>query len=371
MTFLIKTVISFIIGVVLAEVGSMLVPLALLVCMGILYFLPQTFEKYRSYTLFFAVSAVACVTALQDKNRLPSETIGEGRTVMCQRVCDRIDVLSISEESKAVAKGILLGDKDALNKTQKQSIREAGMSHIMAVSGLHIGIIYFVLFWLLSPMRFFGFLKLHRMIVIGVVWAYVYVIGSPISSVRAALMLSIAVASYVMKRDSNGLHIIASAALIMLLYNTQQLWEVGFQLSFLAALGIIQIQPLMRKKNRLVQMLMVTLSAQIITAPIVAYYFHIVPLFGWVQGLLVVPLLPILIYLLFFYLLFPSLSILALPIDLLVDWLFFVAKNIASLEEFCLGGKLLWYPTLPETCVMMAIVVSLYYLNKRCEKIVR
>lgn len=355
MSFLIKTILFFIIGILLAETGTLYVLVALFLCAGIIYFLPHD-NEFKPYGLYLMVSAMSFIMAGQDKMCSYPEKNDKERTVFFQEVSERIDCLALSDESKAVAKGILLGDKQALSKSQKISIREAGMSHILAVSGLHIGIIYLVLFGLLFPLRSFGLLRTHRLIVIAFVWFYVYCIGFPISSVRASLMLSIAVFSYILQRNSDSLHIISSAALIMLLYNSQQLWDVGFQLSFLAALGIIIVQPMIKKYSRFGKLLTVTLSAQLFTMPVVAYYFHLVPLFGWIQGLVIIPILPAFVYLLLTYLVLPSLVFLSYPIDCFVRWLFFIAKNIASFEDYCLGGKLLWYPTVFEACILEAVV---------------
>ena len=357
MSYLFKSLLSFIVGIVLAELSSVFVPIALALVLVIIFVLPERF-RFRDLCKYLAIAFFSCILAMQDKADVA--IVEKEKSQIYYSLSERIENLELSEESKAVAKGILLGDKQALSRSQKQSVREAGMSHIFAVSGLHIGIIYLVLFWLLSPMRFFGLLKTHRLFVISFVWLYVAVIGFPISSIRAALMLSLAVVSWILARNTDSKHIIASAALIMLLYDTQQLWDIGFQLSFLAALGIILVQPHLKKRNRLVQMFLVTLSAQLMTMPLIAYYFHLVPLFGWVQGFLVIPLLPFLVYVMAFYLFFSSLTFLSYPIDFVSHWLFFVAEEVALFENFCLGGRLLWYPSEIETCVMLALILALF-----------
>ena len=363
MSFLIEIVVSYIMGITFAQFDSFLVPLLLVLVAGICQFSPSWF-RLRAYTMLCLVSAFSCLIALQDCS-LPHTTERQEKTATYRHLITRIERLNITDESKAVCKGILLGETHTLTRQQKQSIREAGMSHIMAVSGLHIGILYLVMFWLMYPLRIIGMPRLHRIITIVIIWLYVYVIGFPVSSVRAALMFTLVIVSWVLRRNSDSLHIISSAALLMLLFDTQQLWDIGFQLSFIAALSIILMRPIWTKANRVGQMFIVTLTAQVFTMPIVLYYFHLAPLFGWVQGILVIPLLPLLVYALMLQIAFPFIPFMSCLIDWIVRWIFLVADNVSALESWSLGGRLLWYPSLSETCVMLLLLFLGYILLVR------
>lgn len=277
----------------------------------------------------------------------------------------RLDSLQLSPQSVALAHGILLGDKQYLTTQEIRDFRTAGMSHIIAVSGLHVGILFLVIFLALKPMSFIRQLKLQRILSVIAVWAYVAMIGCPVSAVRAALMLSLAVLAWVLERNTSPLRLLCSVALIMVLYDYHQLTNVGFQLSMLATLGILLCSPLLQTQGRLMRLLTVTVSAQLATFPVVAYYFHLVPLFGFIQGLAVIPLLTLLMYLLVLYLLFPAFTLFSYPIDWITRWIFSVADFTTRIEHYVLGGSLYCYPSLWEAVLMEALCLALVVLCKQ------
>lgn len=281
---------------------------------------------------------------------------------------DRINSLSMSEESKSFSQALLLGDKESIKPAHKKMWRNAGMSHIMAVSGLHIGIILVVLFYLLWPLRWLHLHILHRMLVLFFIWLYVWQIGLPPSAVRAAIMASFVLLSWVFEREPVAWHNLIAAFIIIVAIDTVQVQKIGFQLSFFAAFGIISVKPLLNKQNRFWQLFTIACAAQIINMPLIAYYFHQIPVFGWIQGFIVVPLLPILLYCLILYLIFPELAVLRYPIDALVNWTNFVADNISRLEVYILGGRVSFYPSLMETCLYMILLSAIYILIYKYEK---
>ena len=280
-------------------------------------------------------------------------------------VTNRIDSLDLSPRANAMAHGILLGDKQYFTYSEIQAMRNAGMSHILAVSGLHIGILYLILFLTLNPLRWFGWLRTHRVLVTVLLWIYVIIIGCPVSAIRAALMLSLASLSWILKRHTSGIRILLTTALIILLFDPHQLTEVGFQLSFLATLGILMLSSVANRQDPVFSLLVVTFSAQLATFPVVAYYFHNVPFFGWIQGLLVIPMLSFLVYILLLYLLFPMLSFLSLPIEWMIDWIFLVADFSSWLEQCLLGGHLALYPLWWEAILWEVVVLGLLYCQRR------
>jgi len=370
---IVQIVISYIIGIVLAEFENIYIPVALIGVAGILCLCTK---KHREHVLLLFVVAVANIASLQDKSFRDNEMIDDSfvsESLNIYKVKDfvakRISNLKMSDDSKSMAHGMLLGNKAYISSGQKQVIREAGMSHIMAISGLHIGVIAYLLFILFKPLRYVGLHRLHRTMIIVFVWGYVILVGSPLSAVRAALMVTLMQLSWILCRNSNGLHNLAATALIMLMYDSQQLWDVGFQLSFMATLGIILTMPLTNKKNRIEQMLVVTLSAQLFTFPIVAYWFHLIPIFGWIQGVVVVPMLSLLIYTLLLFIIFPSFGFLAYPIDAMVKWLLYAADKTSQFESWVLGGRVYYYPTIAEALMLELAIVGLFaYLWKMKRK---
>lgn len=287
---------------------------------------------------------------------------------------EQLQHLGISPEAQALAQGMLLGDKSALDPELVRSMRTAGMSHMLAVSGLHVGIIMSIVWMLFRPVEAVAVLLLpgrmsvhywlggiKRLLVIGVTSWYVWRIGAPPSAVRALLMLSLFLLGWVIRRPSVTWRTLLFAALCMLAWDPWMALGPGFQLSFLAVAGILLFQPWLQSETlpRWLRLVLLSVAAQWLTAPIVAYWFHQVPLFGWLQGLLVVPFLPLLVSLLLMGMVFPSWHWLAVPIDAFTAWIGWVAQAIGSAEGALLGGHLYFYPSLAEAFLAEVFLLAL------------
>ena len=289
--------------------------------------------------------------------------------------------LGLSDEAIALAQGMLLGDKSGLSPEVVSAFRTAGMSHIMAVSGLHVGIIMSIL-WIgfrpielvagqLAPLNLtvhYALGNLKRIVVIALTICYVWLIGAPPSAVRAALMLSLLMIGWMLHRSTSAWRCMVFAALVLIAWNPWTVCQVGFQLSFLAVAGILLFQPWLQSDRfpRWFRLVLLSVSAQWFTTPVVAYWFHQVPLLGWVQGLLVVPLMPLMVTLLLLGMLLPSLHFLAVPIEALTTWMGGVAQGIGRVEQMLLGGHLHFYPTGWEVLLaeLLLLVVVLYLKTK-------
>ena len=289
--------------------------------------------------------------------------------------------LGLSDEAIALAQGMLLGDKSGLSSEVVSAFRTAGMSHIMAVSGLHVGIIMSIIWICFRPVEMLvGFLApfsltvhyalgdLKRIVVIALTAWYVWLIGAPPSAVRAALMLSLLMLGWMLHRSTSAWRCMVFAALVLIAWDPWTVGQVGFQLSFLAVAGILLFQPWLQSERfpRWLRLVLLSVSAQWFTTPVVAYWFHQVPLLGWVQGLLVVPLMPILVSLLLVGILLPSFHFLAVPIEALTAWMGWVAQGIGRVEQVLLGGHLHFYPTWWEVLLaeLLLLAIVLYLKTK-------
>jgi len=285
--------------------------------------------------------------------------------------CGRLLAASgLSSTTVGLAQGVLLGNKQALDAEQKQAMRAAGMSHLLAVSGLHIGIIWVLISILLRPLVLLHGGFWHRWLILLFLWGYIAVIGFPVSAIRAGIMITLVQISFSLQRNVWGFHNLINAALLILLGSPSQIYEPGFQLSFLATAGILTAAPWLRQSRSVLgRLLIITLSAQFFTLPLVAYYFHTVPVFGWVQGVLVVPVMGVFIYLLLLLLLFTGLGLPATPLvwsaEQLSQWIGLVARYTGSFETWCLGGRLSFYPSLLETLLMLfVLVISAFFVRR-------
>lgn len=211
-----------------------------------------------------------------------------------QRLLQRYRMLGLNHQSYAVVAAMTLGDKSQLNRNTQSAYAVAGASHVLALSGLHLGIIYTLLTLLLGRFR-------HRAVAQGAVltaiWTYAALVGLPPSVVRSASMLTIYALCLLLGRQRASVNTLAFAAIILLIANPLCLWDVGFQLSFLAVLSIlIYYRPLYRLlhlQNPFAQWIWgltcISIAAQLGTAPLVMYYFGRFSCYFLPANFLVVP----------------------------------------------------------------------------------
>lgn len=202
------------------------------------------------------------------------------------------------EDERAVASALLLGNKDLLSDDIMKSFSSTGATHILAVSGLHVGIFYTLLSWLFKILLRFKKLKiLHPIIIIAGIWFYVILTGGSPSVTRAATMFSFIAIGQASNRYVNIYNIIAFSAFIICTINPYIITDVGFQLSYFAVIGIIfmyqKIYGLFAFSNYLGDKIWaitaVSIAAQIATFPLAVYYFHQFPNLFWLANPIVIP----------------------------------------------------------------------------------
>jgi len=209
------------------------------------------------------------------------------------------------KEESGVAEALLIGYRNDLDKDLVQAYSNTGVVHIIAISGLHLGMIYGIFVWLFARMKS---KTVHRVVkpvvILTVLWLFSLVAGAAPSIVRSAVMFSLIVLGEVLDRKSSIYNTLAGAAFIMLLYDPFYLWDVGFQLSFAAVVSIVAfMKPIYNWfyfRNRIIDgawtLSSVTLAAQVLTAPFIFYYFHQFPLLFMVTNFVAVPLSSLILY---------------------------------------------------------------------------
>lgn len=204
----------------------------------------------------------------------------------------------------AVLAAMTLGDKSALPKELKDDYSIAGASHVLALSGLHLGIIYAVL-----SLLTIGFRRrwIPQLVIMLAVWSYVVLVGMSASVVRSAFMLTVISVVTILNRRSVLLNSLSLAAFVMLLWNPLNLYDIGFEMSFMAVLGIALVMPLLQPKKSphglpmriaywIWGVIAVSIAAQIGTAPLVAYYFGRFSCYFILTNLIVIPCATIILY---------------------------------------------------------------------------
>ena len=204
----------------------------------------------------------------------------------------------LSSSGAALAKGILFGDKSGLSPEIKQSFSASGLMHILAVSGLHVGILYGV--WLFLTLAIpLGRYTWHIRIVLGVVllWCFACVVGLSPSIVRAATLCTLLVLSTLVSRRGASLNALAAAALLILLIQPTACFMLSFQFSFLATLGIGFVYDLIRTQlpwrhtilRYIWNLIALSVSAQVAVLPLSVYYFRLVSCVFLLGNLVIVP----------------------------------------------------------------------------------
>ncbi len=199
----------------------------------------------------------------------------------------------------AVGNALILGYKDDLDEEVRSAYAHTGALHVLAVSGLHVGLVAFFVNILLSLVksRTWTWRMSKAIILIGTIWAFALITGGSPSVLRAATMFMFLIIGLSVNRTTNIYNSLAISAVFLLVWNPYLLFNVSFQLSYFAILGIIFFTPKIYSsvffKNsflrRAWQLMSVTFGAQIGTLPISIYYFHSFPFLAWMSGVVVIP----------------------------------------------------------------------------------
>ena len=217
-----------------------------------------------------------------------------------KHIISKLKAKHFGAEEMGVVQALLLGKRDDISENTYNSYKNAGAVHILAVSGLHVGIILFLLEFLLSPMKHLPKGKTIKLItVVLLLWSYAFIAGLSPSIVRAVTMFSFVAYALYLNRPTNSFNIIALSMLFILLLKPMFLFQVGFQMSYAAVFAIVWIYPKLQKLwfpehiiiRKTWQLLSVSIAAQLGVVPISLFYFHQFPALFFISNLLIIPFL--------------------------------------------------------------------------------
>lgn len=218
------------------------------------------------------------------------------------------------DDTYGVLAAMTLGDKRMLSPALRQSYAEAGAAHVLALSGLHMGILYALLSLVMLPARRKA---ITQLLLVLTFWAFALLTGLSVSVVRSALMLSLVAVFSLRSARGSTLNLLALAAIIILAINPDALYDVGFQFSFLSVFSILLLMPVLNSfwsedyllHHRLValvwQLGAVSVAAQIGVAPLLAHYFGQLPVYFIATSMVVIPAAYAVLWLSVLFLLFP------------------------------------------------------------------
>lgn len=270
----------------------------------------------------------------------------------------------VGEEQMPVLTALTLGYKNELDEETREAYSVAGISHVLALSGMHIGIIWLLLDRLLQPLMRMRLRWLKGVGIIGALWAFAFMVGLEASVVRAVIMCMLIEVGRLSGYKPFSMNTLSIAALGMLLYRPFYLFDVGFQLSFVAVASILLLYPsingIFRFRNRIGRwtwgVLSVSMAAQLGTAPWVMYYFSLFSVYflltNWVAAILV----PFIIY---------GAVLMALTVGL-PGVQSYVVEGVNGMVTL-LNGVAEWTSTLPyatfSLSVLRPVEIVLFYLT--------
>ena len=264
----------------------------------------QDFD-YARYLYYKGISGVAYVPADAWKWIGPKSTLSLKQKALQLRehLMAKFRQWGIGEEQMPVLSALTLGYKGDLDEETRHAYSVAGISHVLALSGMHIGIIWFLLsgFWRILTK---GRLKILEWCLVTIIlWAFAFVVGLEASVVRAVVMCMLMGLGRLAGSKPLSMNTLSIAAFFMLLYHPFYLFDVGFQLSFVAVASILVFYPMIWQRiiirNRIMRgcwrVVAVSVAAQLGTAPLVMYYFSSFSLYFLLANLVVAVLLPLIL----------------------------------------------------------------------------
>lgn len=278
------------------------------------------------------------------------------RRMLLQRYRD----FGAEEETYAVLAAMTLGDKSAQTADIRETFAVSGASHVLAISGLHIGIVYMLLTWFMLGRRRFW---LAQLLTLTAIWAFALLTGLSPSVTRAATMITIYSIFAHRGGRAASVNVLCLAAIAMLLADAAMLFEVSFQLSFAAVLAIVVLMPMLRDiyqpQNTLLRwtwnVVLLSTCAQIGVAPLIAYYFGRISTYFLLTNLLVIPAATLILYGSLLSLLFPPAG---MPLLWVVRMMNASLRRIAALPGATIDGL---HPTALQvalTYVLIAILAA-------------
>lgn len=218
-------------------------------------------------------------------------------------IIKKLHKTKLKTEERAIIQALVLGEKKDIDKNLYNEYAAAGAVHILAVSGLHVGILYLILAFIFKPLQRFKYgIFFHSVIIVLLLWGFALLSGLSPSVTRAVTMFSFFAMAKFFNRETNSLNTLFLSFFALLIINPFWLFQIGFQLSYLAVFFIVWLQPLFYKigyskywvVRKIWGIVSVTICAQIGVLPLSLYYFHQFPGLFLLTNIVILPFLTLL-----------------------------------------------------------------------------
>ena len=247
-------------------------------------------------------------------------------------ILNTIDGSKLPKREREFLKGIILADRTEMDAEMVSDFSKSGLVHFLAISGTHLAIIFWLILYLLKPIFPAKFRKIPIVLSLLFIWSFTIFIDYGSSVVRSCLMITAYYSFVLLQRKPDLLHAMAIAGFSILIFDTHQVFDVGFQLSFIAVFGIFWLNTpilknLPRPKNKIQDFLFnvvsMSLAAQIATLPLVIFYFHQYSFLSIVANVIIVPFSEIII-------IFSLLMTVLFAFKLEFSWLSFIYEKLVD-----------------------------------------
>ena len=328
---------------------------------------------YGDYLLRKSISGTALAYAgnWRCTGKPRSLSVSQLAKVCQQQVVDVYRSWGLDQDVQAVVSALTIGEKTDLTPELKAMYSAAGVSHVLALSGLHVGILSCILLWLFYPLTYLKHgRKILPFLVVCLLWFFAFISGLSSSVVRAVVMYSLyTLASFCSEERFSGMHSLVLAAFLMLIYNPFFLFDISFQLSFTAVFSILAFYPLFSRwlciKNCVLRYVWNTLSlsvsAQLGTLPFILYYFGSFPTYFLLANLVVVILAGGILMLTLVALCVASVPMVGSTVMTLLEWCTSVLNESTRWVQQLDGSQITSvYLSSSQACLLTAVIICFY-----------
>lgn len=280
----------------------------------------------------------------------------------------------LSPEAASFMAAVVAGDADGISPQRREEFARAGVAHVLALSGAHVAIVAILLGVLLAPFAFAGHRRLRWWLAMALLWLFAIATGASASVVRSVIMASAVMLALIFDRPRSSLNSLCLAAILILVFSPRALFTIGFQLSFVATLGIVLFSDRLnpaggrgKASGPIRSAAIVTTGATLATLPLVAWTFHQVPVYFLIANIVAAFIMPVMIT-------GGLLLLLLMKVGIAAGWVvgglnaltsFFdgIAASIASLPGATVGN--IYFPFWLLIPLYAALALFCLYVNRR------
>lgn len=359
-----------------------------LVAVSRLYGIHRPADRHDFYPLYLLCHDFVASTYIPSSRwqlrQLSTQRLSVTEKVMvrCRMIRDqllkRTETTSLSRESRALLNAMTIGDRSELSTRLREDFSRSGVSHVLALSGLHFGMVYTLILLLVFPWRRHFMATVFTLFAI---WIYAFFVGLSPSVVRSASMLTVYALVSFDHRQRSSVSVLSFVALVLLLFSPLTLYDVSFQLSFISVLAILLSYPLLVRllpdrylqRHRCVgwaiSLGFMSVTAQLATAPLVAYHFGTFSLCFLLTNYVVIPLVTFIVPLGVVFFLTLSFtwisSIVSFVLDVMLRWLVTYVHAIQSIPGSYIEEL---HPSVWFTAASYLLLTALYVWAERATR---